>query len=91
MTNSSEGKQIELAIECVRTKWASSPVFDLQLYGENAVTLHVAGASNCHNAEDITREPAQRELRGVIERFNRILEICPRILELTGKKQAKFC
>ena len=82
-------QRLEIAIDFVR-KGQAFAIGGLQLYGEDAATLCVTGLSQFYSIRHITREIALKELSEVMEGFNRMLEVCPCLLELTGKSRVKF-
>jgi len=81
--------RIKTAAEFVRDGMSLS-VGEVIFYCGDAQTLGIGGWSRSPALEIITQQSALKELLEIINLYNDILEICPRLLDLAEKKQVMF-
>ncbi len=69
----------------------SLPVGDVLLSSEDANTLSITGWTHFSSLASLSQQSALAELDEVKCIFRNMLEVCPDLLYLTGKKRVKFC
>ena len=83
-------KRLVTAIGFIREgKWLSVGNILLQS-DEDAITLNVIGWTRSIFLEEITQKSVLDELAEVIKIYNKMLEICPRLLDFAWKPQVRF-
>ena len=81
--------RLKAATDFVR-EGLSLSVGDVVLRSEDNTTLCVAGWSRSPALEMVTQQSALDELSEVIDIYNKMMKMCPNLLELAEKNQVAF-